>query len=432
MEWYVALALITVVLMVLLGFGQWIAMALGTAGVIAIIVETGFGRTSTLGSITWNAVNSFVLTAIPLFILMGEFILKSGVSARFYRGVSVWLRSLPGGLLHSNIAASSLFSAISGSSVATMAAIGTVSYPEMKERGYDRQLTISSLLGGGSVGMIIPPSIAALVYASIVEVSVTQLFMAGVVPGILLSVMFSVYIGVRVLLRRDLVPATGDRITWGDRWRGGLDALPVILLMLVVLGSIYLGVATATEAAALGAVGAYLVGFFLGDLGWKVLRASLEGAVKITSMLIFIIVGAQILSFAVVNSGITRNLVAFVVDLGLAPFTFFLVLVVLYVALGAVVDGLSLMLLTLPVIFPVIIELGYDPIVFGIMLIVFIELGQITPPVGLCLFVMQGVAPDVSMSRITRSALPIALIVLTMPFLLYFYPQVALWLTQFV
>lgn len=432
MEWYIALALITVVLMVLLGFGQWIAMALGTAGVIAIVVETGFGRTSTLGSITWNSVNSFVLTAIPLFILMGEFILKSGVSARFYRGVSVWLRSLPGGLLHSNIAASSLFSAISGSSVATMAAIGTVSYPEMKERGYDRQLTISSLLGGGSVGMIIPPSIAALVYASIVEVSVTQLFMAGVVPGILLSVMFSAYIGVRVLVRRDLVPVGGDRVSWGDRWRGGLDALPVILLMLVVLGSIYLGVATATEAAALGAVGAYLVGFFLGDLGWKVLRASLEGAVKITSMLIFIIVGAQILSFAVVNAGITRNLVAFVVDLGLAPFTFFLVLVVLYVALGAVVDGLSLMLLTLPVIFPVIIELGYDPIVFGIMLIVFIELGQITPPVGLCLFVMQGVAPDVSMSRITRSALPIALIVLTMPFLLYFYPQVALWLTQFV
>ncbi len=432
MEWYIALILLTVVLLLLLGLGQWIALALGTAGVLAIIVESGFGRTATLGSIAWNSVNSFVLTAIPLFILMGEFILRSGVSTRFYRGVSVWLRALPGGLLHSNIAASSLFSAISGSSVATMAAIGTVSYPEMKERGYDRQLTISSLLGGGSVGMIIPPSIAALVYASIVEVSVTRLFMAGMIPGLLLSVMFSAYIATRVLLNRDLVPSATERATWGDRWRGAADALPVILLMLVVLGSIYLGLATATEAAALGAVGAYLVGFFLGDLGWKTLRACLEGAVKITAMLIFIIVGAQILSFAVVNAGITRNLVTFVTELGLAPFTFFLVLVLLYVALGAVVDGLSLMLLTLPVIFPVVIELGYDPIVFGIMLIVFIELGQITPPVGLCLFVMQGVAPEISMSRITRSAVPIALIVLTMPFLLFFYPQVALWITQFV
>lgn len=432
MEWYLVLTLITVVLLILLGLGQWIALALGTAGIVAIIVESGLDRTATLGSIAWNSVNSFVLTAIPLFILMGEFILRSGVSSRFYRGVSVWLRALPGGLLHSNIASSSLFSAISGSSVATMAAIGTVSYPEMEQRGYDRQLTISSLLGGGSVGMIIPPSIAALVYASIVEVSVTRLFMAGVIPGALLSAMFAGYIAVRVVSNRDLVPASTETVTWADRWRGAADALPVILLMLVVLGSIYLGVATATEAAALGAVGAYIVGLFLGDLGWKTFRACLEGAVKITSMLIFIIVGAQILSFAVVNAGITRNLVRFVVDLGLAPFAFFLVLVVLYVALGAVVDGLSLMLLTLPVIFPVIIELGYDPVVFGIILIVFIELGQITPPVGLCLFVMQGVAPDVSMSKITRAAVPIATIVLTMPFLLYFFPQIALWLTQFV
>lgn len=432
MEWQIAFLIVTVVMLLLLLIGQWIALALGTAGVILILIDSGLGRTATLGSIAWNSVNSFVLTAIPLFIFMGEVILNSGVSARFYRGVSKWLESVPGGLLHSNIAASSIFAAISGSSVATTAAIGTVALPEMDRRGYDRTLTLSSLSGGGSVGMLIPPSIAALIYAAMVEVSASQLFMAGLVPGLLLSLIFAVYIAVRVLLNPSLVPARGARVTWGERWRGALEAAPILVLMVLVMGSIYTGVATATEAGALGAAGALVVSAIWGKLDVSAMRRSVERSVKTSAMLIFIIVGAQILSFSIVNSNITRSLVQWIVGLGLPSFGFFLLLVVLYVGLGMVVDGLSMMLLTLPVIYPIVIEFGYDPLVFGVLLIVFIELGQITPPVGLDLFVLQGIARDSSMATIIRAATPIALLVVLMALLVYLLPQLSLWMTQFV
>lgn len=432
MEWVIALGATTVVLGVLLLLGQSIAMALGTAGILILLAFGGLDRLDTIGSIAWNSVNNFVLTAIPLFILMGEIILKSGLSSRFYRGVSRWLEPVPGGLLHSNIAACSLFAAISGSSVATTAAIGTVALPEMEERGYDRRLTLASLCGGGSVGMLIPPSIAALVYAALVQVSVTKLFMAGLIPGLLLAVMFSIYIAVRVFADRSLAPPRGQRTTLRELGRGLIEAGPILLLMVLVLGSIYAGVATATEAAALGAAGALVVAVTLGDLNLTRLHTCVNAAIRTSAMLIFIIVGAQILSFALVNADVTRELVAWVVGLGLPRFGFFLLLVLLYTVLGTVIDGLSLMLLTLPVLYPVVIELSYDPLVFGVLLIVFIELGQITPPVGLDLFVLQGIAPDIPMPTIVRAALPMALIVLFMTLLLYLFPELALWATRYV
>lgn len=279
--------------------------------------------------------------------------------------------------------------------------------------------------------MLIPPSIAALIYAAMVEVWATKLFMAGLIPGFLRSLMFAAYIAIRVLLNRSLVPSGGARVTWAERWRGAGDAALIVVLMLVVLGSIYLGVATATEAAAIGATGALFISTIWGRLDRRALRRSIENTVRTSAMLIFIIVGAQILSFAIVNAGITRSLVEWIVALGLPRLAFFGLLLLLYVGLGTVVDGLFLMLLALPVLYPVVTELGYDPLVFGVLVIVFIELGQITPPVGLDLFVLQGIASDSSMVSIVRAVLPIAALVVLMSLLVFLFPQLSLWITQF-
>jgi tripartite ATP-independent transporter DctM subunit len=373
-----------------------------------------------------------VLVAIPLFILMGEFILQSGLSARFYRGVATWLERVPGGLLHSNVAASSIFAAVSGSSVATVAAVGTVAVPEMEKRGYDKGLTLSTLIGGGSVGMLIPPSIAALIYAAMVEESAAKMFIAGLVPGLILSVCYSVYAAIRVMRKPSLAPASGPQVSWAARGRGALDASPVLALMVLILITIYLGIATPTEAAAIACALAFVFSAWLGKMDWAAIKRAVVGTVKTTSMLIFIVVGAQILSFAIVNAGITRQLTSFVVDLGLPSFGFFLVILVMYILLGMVVDGLSMMLLTLPVLYPVVIELGYDPLLFGVLLIIFIELGQVTPPVGLILFVLRGISPSTPMGVIVRAAVPIAVIIIAVSVLVFLFPQLALYLTQFV
>lgn len=428
MVWELALALMLVVLAVLLVSGQWIAMALGTAGVFLLLLDSGFDQTGTLGSIAYNSVANFVLTAIPLFLLMGQIILKSELSSRFYRGVSTWLGVLPGSLLHSNVVASAIFAAISGSSVATGAAIGTVALPQMDKQKYNRRLTFSSLAGGGSIGMLIPPSIAALVFAAIAEVSVSRLFIAGVVPGLLLCAMYSSYIAVRVARRPSLAPRDRTRYSWSQRLAALGDIAPLVSLIVVVLGTIYLGIATPTEAAALGVVGATVLGAVFGKLTGSTLVDALRRGVRTSCMIVFIIVGAQVLSFSLVNSGITRELVSSVTALDLSPTALFFLLIVFYALLGMVVEGLSIMLLTLPLLYPVVIELGYDPILFGILLILFIELGQITPPVGLLLFVLRGIAPDSSIKEIALGSVPICVCIVAMTVLVYFVPEVALWL----
>ena len=432
MDWQLSFLLVSAVLVMLLLMGQWIAVALGSAGLILIIVDSGIERTATISSIAFNSVSDFVLIAIPLFILMGEFILQSGLSSRFYRGVTTWLQGVPGGLLHSNIAASSLFAAITGSSVATVAAVGTVAMPEMEKRGYDKSLTLTSLIGGGSVGMLIPPSIAALIYASMVEVSAAKLFMAGLVPGLLLSFLYAGYAAVRVIRDPSLVPAREAKSTWRGRGVGLLNAGPIIVLMGLVLGTIYAGVATPTEAAAIGCSGAFLFSWWLGDLDRAAIVRSISGTVKMTAMLLFIILGAQILSFSIVNAGIAREVTGWVTDLGLPGLAFFVIILVMYILLGMIVDGLSMMLLTLPVLYPVVIEYGYDPLVFGVLLIVFVELGQVTPPVGLILFVVRGISPSTPMLVIAKAAVPVALIIIFVAFLIYFFNDLALYMTQFV
>lgn len=429
MEWLAYAFILVCILALLLSLGTWITVALGVVGIVMLVIDAGGPKPiDIMGSIGWNTADSFLLTAIPLFIFMGEVILQSGVTVQFYRGISVLLNRVPGGLLHSNIVASAIFAAISGSSVANAAAIGSVALPEMDRQGYNRRLVFSSLAGGGTLGLLIPPSVGAIIYAAQVEVSVSELFLAGAVPGIILAILFSIYLAVRVLMNPASTPKTQDAMSWPTRLRTVVGAVPLVSLLLVVLGSIYTGIATPTEAAGLGAVGAILVSVIFGDLDWQSLRTALAKSVNLTCMIMFLIVGAQILSFAFVRLGIARGAVDLLNNMGLSALALFVGLIVFYSILGCFIDGISIMLLTIPVVFPIIQAAGMDPVWFGVVMMIFIELGMITPPVGLVLFVLHGIAPKHPFSDIVRAAIPVQIILIGMLFAMYAYPEIALWL----
>lgn len=415
-----------VLLFALLLSGVWIAVCLGMVGIIGLLLidpSTLLG----VGIIVWNTLDSFVLTAVPLFLLMGSIILHSGLSSGFYKGLSLWLDRVPGSLAHSNILACSIFSAISGSSVATAAAIGSIAIPEMDSRGYNRPLTYGTLAAGGTLGILIPPSIILILYGAMVAESVGRLFIAGIVPGVLLSSLFFIYIGVRTILNPRLVPRTQIQTVWAKRLKGIWDILPIFLLMFMILGGIYFGVATPTEAAGVGVVGSLFIALLKKHLSWHVLKQSLDDAVKANCMLLFIVVGAQIMSYALVTAGIPRTLVAQISGLNVAPGTVFAFLCLMYLLLGCFMDAVSLMLLTLPVVYPIMMALGYDPVWFGIALVILLEVGLITPPVGMNLFIIQGIAKT-QLSTVARGAFPFVIIMLLTISLITLFPALALWL----
>lgn len=428
MDWPVMLAIAVVLVGVLLLSGVWIAMALGVAGVAVLLIDGTSLDGLALGSIAWNSVNSFLLTAVPLFILLAELVSRSGLATRMYNGLAVWLRPVPGGLLHTAVFSGAVFAAISGSSVAGGAAVATVAAPEMKARDYSPRLLFSSLSAAGSLGQLIPPSIGMIIYGSMVQASVQQLFLAGLVPGLLLTALFSSYLGARVLLRPALAPREDFHVTPGILLRSLGSILPVGLLIALVLGSIYGGVATPTEAAALGVVGALVLSVVFGRVDRTVLREAFLGAARVTAMILFIVVGAQIFSFALVRTGVTRGVVQAVTEANPSPVLFFLLLLALYIVLGMFVEGLSIMLLTLPTLWPVVEALGYDPLLFGVLLMLFIELGQITPPLGLILFVLKGIDPQTDMGTIIRGALPVAVMIVVVIVAVQLVPELSLWL----
>ena len=443
-------------LALLLLSGQWTAFALGTIGTLILYLSKGMLGLEVLSSVIWNNAASYILVAVPLFLLMGELILRSGVSNYFYRGVVVLLGWLPGGLLHANIFSCAIFSAVSGSSVATAATVGTVAIPEMLRRKYPPQMVFGSLAAGGTLGILIPPSIVMILYGALVEESVAQLFMAGLIPGLMLAGIFMVYIAVRMALDPSLLPRDdpaaaasletaptdapmsadeGAQATAPDRLSNysPLDALhviPVLALLVAVLGGIYLGVATPTEAAAVGAAGALLLGGLYRGLSWPVLSEAVMSSVKTTCMVVFIIIGAQILATALTYSGVSRAISEWVFALGLSKWVFFAVLVVLYIALGFFVDGLSMIYMTLPVLLPLVRAFGFDLIWFGVVLTILIELGQITPPVGLNLFTIHAISGGHSFSEVVKGAAPYVLLMLLMVVLLAFFPGIALWLPK--
>ena len=429
MSWQVAAALYGVVLIALLVFGVGIGSAMGLLGILAVSLVSGTTLWQTLGDIVWNTTNSFTLVAVPLFVLMGEIILRSGVSKRFYRGLSTLMFGMRGGLAQSNVVGCAVFAAVSGSSTATALTIGTVALPEMRRRGYDDRLTLGTLTGGGCLGILIPPSIPMVIYASVVQESVTDLFMAGVVPGIVLTLMFMVWVGWLVRRHAEWAPrAVGTRPSATEFGRALLDGLPVVLLLLAILGSMYFGIVTPTEAAAFGCAAAALLAMAYREMRGADLRIALRNAVLTNAVVMFIIINSQILSFAFTTTGLGREVAGALATLGLGPFVFFCVMVALYLVLGMFIDGISMMLLTVPLLFPTIKALGFDGVWFGIVLVVLIELGQLTPPMGLNLFAIHSIASPATMGTIARSSLPYAVLIVLLCFVLYFVPGLALWL----
>jgi len=430
MSWQVALAIYGVLLAAFLLGGVGIGAAIGLVGVIGITLASGTQLWLSLGDIVWNTTNTFTLVSIPLFVLMGEIILRSGISSRFYNGVAVLLRRMPGGLAQTNIVGCAIFSAIAGSSVATAMTVGTVAIPEMRKRGYSDRLTIGTLTGGGCLGILIPPSIPMIVYASMTQVSVIDHFMAGVVPGLVLTAIFMVYVAVRVWTKPSLAPASEAHASGSEIMGAMLDSLPVIALIAAVIGSMYFGIVTPTEAAALGCLIAAALALVYRELTWPRLHEALRNAVVTSGVVMFITVNAQILNFAVVTSGVGQGLAQWLAALGLAKLLFFCLLFAIYLVVGMFIDGLSIMLLTVPLLYPSFVAMGFDGVWVGVIIVVFIELGALTPPMGLNLFAIQSIASDRSLGDVAKASLPYTMMISAFAFLLYAFPAIALWLPR--
>ncbi len=412
------------VLVIFLMSGIWIAVGIGIVGVIVCYaLQTGLTLTT---YIPWVTANSWVMTAIPLFVFMGEILLHSGASEMIYKGAGKWLAWAPGGLLHSNIGSCALFAAISGSSMATAATIGTIAIPSLKKRGYDRRLTLGSLAAGGTLGILIPPSITMIVYGAIGEVSIGRLFAGGILPGIIMSLMFMVYIGIRASRNSQLAPKE-EAFSLRGLLSGFINLWPVIVLMFIILGGIFSGFVTPTEAASLGASGALLIALGLRRLTWQSLRESLVSAVTITCMLLFIIMGATMLGSVLALVGTAKALAIWITGTGLSPMAVILVLCIIYLLLGCVMEGLALVVVTTPVILPAVMAIGLDPVWWGVVLVVLVEMGLLTPPVGINLFVIQGISGS-SLGEVVRGTMPFFLIMLVPLGLMIAFPSLVLWL----
>ena len=427
MDWLSHFVIALGVLLALLLGGMWIPFAIGISALLSIYLFEGWFGLRALGLVTWGSVNSFTLTAIPLFILMADILLQSGVSQRFYEGLTKLVRGLPGGLLQTNIAGCALFAAISGSSVATAAAIGTVALPQLDARGYDRRMASGSLCAGGTLGILIPPSIPLIIYGTFTETSIARLFMAGFIPGFLLALIFMVFVGVVAILRPSVAPRDSTIVPFAMKLRALLDLVPFLLLMIAVLGGIYFGFATPTEAGAIGASLAIVVSLIWGNLTIARFRAALTNTVTISSSLLLIILTAFIFAYAVENVGVSENIAKLLVESGLSRYAFLLAIIVMYIALGCVVDSIGMIVLTVPLLYPAVVGFGFDGIWFGIMLVLMVELGQVTPPFGINLFVVQGITGWPLRDIIWGSA-PYWFIMIAYAALLTVFPEIVLWL----
>jgi len=383
--------------------------------------------TRAMGELAWGTGNEFLLVAIPLFILLGEILLRAGFAEKMYAAMALWLSWLPGRLMHANIGASTVFSATSGSSVATAATVGTVAIPQIKQYGYNEPLFLGSLAAGGTLGILIPPSINLVIYGVLTNSSVPKLYLAGILPGIVLALLFMAVILVACLAR----PAWGGRSirgSWSERLASLAHLLPPLGIFLLVVGSIYAGLATPTEAAALGVMGALILAAGFGRLKLAMLREAIENTMKSTAMIMLIVIGAGFLNFVLSATGITDTLTYSIRDLNWSPLAMVLVLVVFYLVLGCFMETLSMMITTIPIVAPVMIALGFDPVWLGILIIVLVETALITPPVGLNLFVVQSLRKSGSMNAVIVGSLPFVLALFVMVALLVLFPGLALWL----
>ncbi len=424
----VAIGFCAMLLMMLAGVP--VAVALFVTAALGSLVYLGLPTLLIFGNSTWSVLNDFILTAIPLFILLGELLVRSGVADGMYRSLSDWLRRLPGGLLHTNIASSGLFAAVSGSSVATAATIGTVSIPVMERQRYDEQLTLGSIAAGSTLGILIPPSINMIIYGSMSNTSIGQLFAAGIVPGIVLALIFMVYILVMCLLRPERAGIMPDEVPMRQKLRNLVDILPPLAIFALVMGSIYAGWATPSESAAIGVVGALVVTIAKRRFSISMLHEALLSTVRITAMILLIVVAAQFLNFVIGILGIPQTLTRFVGSIASGPLEVIVLLMVFYLLLGCFLETLSMMIATIPIVMPIVFEFGIDPVWFGIFLVIMMEVALITPPLGMNLFIVQGVRGHGSIQEVMRGTLPFAGLMLLMVALLVALPGLALWLPQ--
>ena len=414
-------------LLLILGSGVWIGLTLSGVAWIGMQLFASRPAGDAMAVTIWGSSSSWTLTALPLFVWMGEILYRTRLSQDMFKGLAPWLQALPGRLLHTNVAGCAIFAAVSGSSAATCATIGKMTLPELKKRGYPDDMVIGTLAGAGTLGLLIPPSIIMIVYGVAADVSIAKLFMAGVLPGLLLAALFSGYIVWWALRHPEQVPPRDAPMRFMEKIRASGSLIPVVLLIAAVLGSIYAGIATATEAAGVGVVGALVLSAAQGSMNWQTFKESLMGATRLYCMIALLLAGAAFLTLAMGYIGLPRHLAEWIGSLGLSPFVLILALMAFFILLGCFLDGISMVVLTMGVLMPTVQKAGIDPIWFGIFVVFVVEMAQITPPVGFNLFVLQGMTGR-QLPYIARVTLPMFFLMIVAVLLIWFFPGIVTWL----
>lgn len=427
METFAPIILFLFVLFLLLGTGVWVGLALLGVAFVGMELFTSRPAGDAMITVIWAASSSWTLTALPLFIWMGEILYRTRLSEDMFRGLAPWMARLPGGLLHTNVVGCTVFAAVSGSSAATLTTVGKMSVPELRKRQYPEKMVIGTLAGAATLGLMIPPSLTLIVYGVTINESITKLFMAGILPGLVLASLFMGYIAIYAKVSRSYNPQPEPAMSLREKLANSRFLLPVIVLIMVVIGSMYLGLATATEAAALGVIGSLALAAGQGSLTWKTFGESLMGATRTSAMVALILAGAAFLSLSMGFTGLPRALAAWIADMELSRFQLLMALLVFYIIIGCFLDGISSVVLTMAVVEPMIRAAGIDAIWFGIFVVVVVEMAQITPPIGFNLFVLQGMTRH-EMTYIARAALPMFALMVVMVFILIAFPDLATWL----
>jgi tripartite ATP-independent transporter DctM subunit len=427
METLLLVGIFLTVLFLFLGAGIWVGLALMGVAWTVLLLFTDRPTGDAMMTAIWSSSTSWTLTALPLFIWMGEILFRTRLSSDMFRGLSPWMSGLPGGLLHTNIVGCTLFAAISGSSAATLTTVGKMSIPELRKRNYSEKMIVGTLAGASTLGLMIPPSLTLIVYGVTVNASISKLFMAGILPGILLAALFMAFIAIWSLTNSSKAPDPEPKSSLREKLYASKFLLPLIILIGAVIGSMYLGIATATEAAAVGVLGALSLATVQGSMNLQSLKESLLGAVCTSTMIALILMGAAFLSLAMGYTGLPRALAEWIGELELSALTLILALTVFYMIIGMFLDGISSVVLTMAVVEPMVRSVGIDIIWFGIFIVVVVEMAQITPPVGFNLFVLQGTTEH-EMSYISRAAFPMFLIMAVMIVILIVFPDLATYL----
>jgi C4-dicarboxylate transporter, DctM subunit len=414
--------------------GLWIFIAIIAVGLSSLYFLLGFPL-DRIGSIMrgamWRTATSYELASVPMFLLMGELIFRTDISERLFRGLSPWTSRIPGRLLHCNIAGCTLFAAVTGSTTATTATVGKITMSELTRRGYDTNIAMGSLAGAGSLGLLIPPSIALIIYGVLSETSIARLFAAGLLPGLLIAFLYSAYIAAIAIYRPSIVPPTTEQYGWRDYVSGVKEVLPLMGLMIMVLGGIYSGIVTPSEAAALGVLAALVMIVLMGQFSFAMFTDSLLGAVRTSCMVLSIMVAAAFMSSAIAFAHVPQEIARIIGGLGLGPIALILLIGLFYMIIGMFLDGMSIMVMTLPITMPLIIAAGWDPVWFGIFLVIGIELGLITPPVGFNLFVLQNLTGR-PLAEVATAALPFFVLLVIAALIIIAFPQIVLVLPELI